>query len=212
LLAVGLISGLLASLPYTLAQQIWVEPLLRQAEVFEREHGAAAADEPLLTGWRGAALTNGIAGVGFALLLAAAMSLRRTSLGVRSGLIWGLAGFAVFSLIPALTLPVGLPGLDTGPLPIRQAWWVAVVICAAAGLMLLAWARKPAGRLAGAAIALLPPLASHLFWTWPATPPDPRVPQNRFTVATLGASALLWIAIGVLEGRLAAGCPVRRRA
>jgi predicted cobalt transporter CbtA len=210
LLAIGLVSGLLASVPYTVAQQVWVEPLLRQAEAFEQRHPESEAGEPLLTGWRGAAVTNGAAGVGFGLLLAAAVSIRRVPPTILSGLLWGLAGFAAFSLWPALTLPVGLPGLASAPLPIRQAWWALAVICAAVGLMLLAWAPKPAGWIAGAAIALLPPLASHLFWEWPETPPDLRALQNRFGVAALVASALFWIAIGTLEGLLASGRRARR--
>ena len=202
LLVIGLISGLLASLPYTLAQQVWVAPLLRQAEVLEPGPSGSVASEPLMTGWRGAAVTNGVTGVGFGLLLAAAISMRGVPPNLPSGPLWGMAGFAAFSLFPALTLPVGLPGLESAPLLIRQAWWALAVISAAVGLALLAWAPKRAGRIAGAAIVWLPPLASRLFWDWPETPPDLRALQNRFAVAALVTSALFWLALGTLEGAL----------
>jgi predicted cobalt transporter CbtA len=210
LLGIGLLAGLAASIPYTIAQHVWVAPLLRSAETLEPAHPEHNSAEPLLAGWPGAAMSNAAAGVGYALLLAAGISLRRRPLGIRSGLMWGLGGFAVLALLPALTLPVGLPGLDTGPLPMRQVWWALAVVCAAAGLSLVSWAPGASARIAGALIALAPPIASRLLWDWPETPAGLRGLQTQFGLTALGASALFWLLIGTITGLMVPWARSRR--
>ena len=52
-----------------------------------------------------------LTGFGFGLLLVAASELAGGLTGWRQGVIWGLAGFAVFTLAPGLGLPPELPAM-----------------------------------------------------------------------------------------------------
>ena len=119
-------AGLLAALLLTLMQSLWVTPLILEAETYESaapvaEHSHAAntahdhhdadawapqdgAQRTLFTG-----LSNLVVAVGFALMLAGLYSLRAPG-RIWQGLLWGLAGFAIFSLAPAIGLPPELPG------------------------------------------------------------------------------------------------------
>src|SRR5258706_524177 len=77
----------------------------------------------------------------FALVLAALFAFR-TGHGVdgirwHEGLVWGLAGFTVFTLAPGLGLPPQLPGVPAAPLLSRQIWWVLAALAAAGGLSLI---------------------------------------------------------------------------
>ena len=79
-------------------------------------HGAdewAPADGAERFGWTLAA--NIVAGIGFALLLVAASELRGGLTSWREGLLWGLAGFAVFTLAPSIGLPPEAPGVEGAP-------------------------------------------------------------------------------------------------
>ena len=75
---------------------------------------------------------------GFALLLAGAFSLRRTGVTWREGLLWGLAGFAAFTVAPGLGLPPELPGVPAADLNARQIWWVGTAAATLLGLGLIA--------------------------------------------------------------------------
>ena len=115
-------TGLLAALLLTLLQSFWVAPLILQAETYEKpaasethdhadmnmpahEHDAEAWEPE--DGWQRVLSTTGgnlVVAVGFALMLAGLYTLRsptRTS----QGLLWGLAGYAVFCLAPTMGLP-----------------------------------------------------------------------------------------------------------
>ena len=59
---------------------------------------------------------NIVTAVGFALLLVAASEFAGGIAGWRSGLLWGLAGFAVFTLAPGLGLPPELPAMPAAEL------------------------------------------------------------------------------------------------
>ena len=105
-LCAGLLSGVFA----TVAHQIGTVPLIRQAETYEKpsERAMAAAHEHT-SAWEpenGAErtaytlLADILTGVGFALLLGAGLTLRGGEVGWRQGLLWGLAGFATFTIAP----------------------------------------------------------------------------------------------------------------
>ena len=111
-----------------------VTQLILEAETYEvtvavtgdgREHGASAANssEHPREAWSPAdgiertlftALANVISGIGFALLLVAIFAFRGALMDFQSGINWGLAGFAAFTLAPALGLPPEHPGNDYG--------------------------------------------------------------------------------------------------
>ncbi|QWW72287.1 CbtA family protein [Rhizobium sp. WYJ-E13] len=72
-----------------------------------------------------------LAYVGFALLLNVYAEAFGTLNDWRQGIACGLAGFAIFSLVPAIGLPPELPGMPAAELASRQIWWTGSVVCAA---------------------------------------------------------------------------------
>ena len=120
LLIAGIMAGVLASLAVTAIQLLEAVPLIHAAEQAQGGHDSAAASAGIARrlGTLGA---NLLAGIGYGLLVAAGLALMRHS-GWRRGLLWGLAGFAAFSLAPAQGLPPELPGAEAADLGLRQAW------------------------------------------------------------------------------------------
>src|SRR4051794_20483508 len=106
LLVAGILAGIAGGLIAAILQQIFLVPLILQAEAIElggAQHVQHGFDRVLFT-----ALFDCLGGIGFALLLAAAFAWR-TPASWKQGLGWGLAGYACFSLAPALGLPPELP-------------------------------------------------------------------------------------------------------
>ncbi|WP_062205754.1 CbtA family protein [Aureimonas sp. AU12] len=147
----------------------------------------------------GTAMANIVLGAGFALVLAAASLAVGRPVTVRNGAVWGLAGFAVVSLAPALGLPPELPAMPAGDLAARQLWWVLTVGATAIGLGLAVFAARPAAKLGGGVLMLLPLLSSAPHPADLASPIPPTLAAE-FAVASLAVSALLWVAIGVALG------------
>ncbi|WP_137817514.1 CbtA family protein [Pseudomonas sp. 2FG] len=214
-------SGLLAALLLTLLQSFWVAPLILTAETFENsapateqvgEHGheaGTAAHEHSAEawapedGWQRVLSTTGgnlVVAVGFALMLAGLYSLR-TPGRTWEGLLWGLGGFATFSLAPALGLPPELPGTAAADLALRQYWWVGTATATAVGLALIAFARQWALRGLGLALLVLPHVIG-------APQPEvhsslaPEALEHQFIWASLLTNALFWVALGLLSAWL----------
>ena len=61
-----------------------------------------------------------VTGIGFALVLVAVSEALGGIAGWRQGLVWGFAGFAVFTLAPGLGLPPELPAMPAADLVARQ--------------------------------------------------------------------------------------------
>lgn len=228
-LLAGLVAGLIAGLVVTLAQMVRVTPLILQAETYETAaegvgsghgHGqsaqgtaddsAAAAAEHSTDAWAPAdgiertlftALANIITGIGFALLLVAVFAFRGIPMNYRHGIEWGLAGFAIFSLAPALGLPPELPGIDTADLLARQTWWLGTVIATGGGLGLLILRRQLWMRIAGVVLIAIPHVigAPHPATSTSAVPAELAA---QFAVASLVTAALFWIVLGGLCGHL----------
>lgn len=179
IVSAAVVAALVAGLWLSVARQIWVVPLILQAEESERKgpehathdgHGTppdgsaeriAAAMEPEWTPAEGLQrngltwIANGITAFGFALLLVAGYVLARRPVTPLRGVVWGLAAFAVFSLAPAFGLPPALPGTPEGPVVARQLWWLLTVACSGGGLWLLAFGRHP-WRWLGLALLAVP--------------------------------------------------------
>jgi cobalt transporter subunit CbtA len=130
----------------------------------------------------------------YALLLGAAMALRR-HFGWRPGILWGIAGYVVFFAAPALGLAPQLPGNDAAPLADRQIWWIAAASCAAAGLWLTAFARKPGWRILGLALVIVPHVVGA-----PLSMGSGDEDSRAFIRATCLTNAALWLTLGVLVG------------
>ncbi|MFL5337304.1 MAG: CbtA family protein, partial [Geminicoccaceae bacterium] len=202
-----------AGLLLTVVQRISTVPLIKRAEVYEaaepvvpivagHDHGAhdqaAWAPQDGLERTLFTVLANVLTGIGFALLLVAAFALRGREIGWRDGLLWGIAGFAVFTLAPSLGLPPELPGMPAAELGPRQAWWLLTAAATAGGLALLAFRRAPVWALAAVCLIAAPHLVGA---------PQPRITEtmvpeslaHQFVVAVTVTSFLFWATLGVLS-------------
>lgn len=216
-------AGLFAAIVLTLLQSLWVTPLILQAESFENsapaassaehdhdasaeahDHDAAGAHShdgeawAPEDGWQrllATGLSNLVVALGFALMLAGLFTLRAPG-QTWQGLLWGLAGFATFSLAPSAGLPPELPGTAAADLLLRQYWWVGTAASTAAGLALLAFGSNGALRLLGLAVLAVPHLIG-------APQPDvheslaPETLEHAFILASLLTNAVFWAALGL---------------
>jgi cobalt transporter subunit CbtA len=219
IVAAAAIAGALSGLVLTAVQQIQISPLIRASEVRE---AAAKPDAHEAQGWEprdggerlaATLVANVVLATGFALLLSAAMSQRRHS-GWRAGALWGIAGYAVCFVAPALGLAPELPGVESAPLAARQTWWIAAVSCSAAGLWLAVFAAKPLVRILGIALLFVP----HLVGAPSPTGVDASIGDDgrAFIRATYLANAALWLMLGLMVGVLSqpgksTGTPGRHR-
>lgn len=197
-------AGIAAGLTLTAVQQLQVAPLIDAGERLEQSLPQRAdAPEPPApetpSRLTATAVANVVLATGFALILAACIALRGHA-GWRAGLAWGLAGYAVFFLAPALGVPPRLPGLDSAPLQDRTLWWVETALLTACGLWLVAFGKGRASRIAGVALAALP----HVLGAPPTPQPTGALRDLalQFAFATALANAFLWLAIGAIVGGL----------
>jgi cobalt transporter subunit CbtA len=217
ILIAALVAGFAAGVLATAVQAARVWPLILTAETFENaapadahQHGTAAAVEAWSPedGLERTAFTllfNLLAGFGFALLLNAALVLRRAAGGqtdATTGLLWGLAGFASFALAPALGLPPELPGMVAADLLARQLWWIATALATAGGIALIVLPRRLPAALIGVVLLVVPHVVG-------APHPDPAeaspVPAELaagFVAASLVTAAVFWAALGAVSGWL----------
>ena len=214
------VAGLLAGIVMTGLQLAFTVPLILEAETFEN---AAHADEHAATdeaataehehdeeAWTPAdgmertvytALANLVTGFGFALVLVAVSGLVGGISGWRAGLLWGFAGFAVFTLAPGLGLPPELPAMPAAELFGRQVWWVGTVIATGAGLALIVFRRNLWLALLGIALIVAPHAigapqpASH-------ESPIPEDLHHSFVVAVTITNLVFWLALGIAVGLL----------
>jgi len=219
LLSACLLAGFVAGLVVSLAQAWQTVPLIVAAEGFETAGEAVADDHATTAGhdhapaawapadgaerWLWTILANILTGIGFAFLLAGAMSLSGRRLSARRGAMWGIAGFAVFTLAPALGLPPVLPGADVAPLAARQAWWIGTALATAGGLWLLLLLGRPAARFAGIALLALPHLVGA---PAPGAAGGTASPElaAQFAIASLAVAVVFWTTLGATLGRLLA--------
>lgn len=201
------VAGLLAALLLSCLQSLWLTPLILQAETYEvqtaapvttehHEHSEAAwapAD-----GWPRTLSTFGgnlVVAVGFGLVLAGLFNLRAPN-RTYQGLLWGLAGYAIFCLAPSLGLPPELPGTAAADLTLRQAWWLGTAGATAAALALLVFARHPGFKIAALGLLVIP----HLLGA-----PQPVVHaslapeelQRHFQIAVLASNLPFWLLLGL---------------
>ena len=154
------------------------------------------------SGWERTLFTvvsNIVLAISFALLLGALICLRGKMTNWRFGLLWGLAGYAVFFVAPSLGLPPEVPGTETARLADRQIWWLLAVACTGAGLWLFAFAPALFDKLLGTALLAVP----HLIGA-----PQPQIQSsvaphdlaNAFVYASVFANAVFWLLLGSLLG------------
>jgi cobalt transporter subunit CbtA len=224
-LTVALLAGISAGVIGWAVQMFGTTPLILEAEVYEtsgapaelgeaaeatgHSHEAGAAEHEHdaeawvpADGWERNLYTLGAAivtGVGFAFLLTAAIVFFGEGADWRRGLLWGLAGFASFSLAPALGLPPELPGTEAAPLPDRQLWWIGTAVATAAGLFAAARLRN----IYGYAIALVLIAVPHVIGAPHPENPGGLAPaelEHKFILVAIASSLVFWLALGVLTG------------
>jgi len=241
-LGAALLAGLIAGVVTTGLQQATTVPLIQRAEQFEAAetgHGARTSNTETPSGanapehshgdpsdhWAPGdgierlfftALANVIAGIGFAFLLAAAITFHGERPSGRTGVLWGLAGFTVFTLAPSFGLAPELPTMKAAGLFARQVWWIATAAATATGLWLLVLpgrtlaqrVGKPVSAATGIAVIALPHIvgAPHPPAGSAQVPPELAA---RFAAASIGVSAVFWICLGWLAGSLYGRVPSR---
>lgn len=172
-----------------------------------KEEAAAAAHDHHAGEWQPAdgaerfgwtLVANMVAGVGFSLLLVSASELKGGLSSWREGLLWGLAGFLVFTLAPSIGLPPEAPGAEGAPIMDRQIWWIGTAVATAAGLALIAFGRSPL--TAVVAVALI--AAPHVVGAPPPPGPSklPHDVEHGFVVAVIVTGFVFWAALGTLAG------------
>jgi len=210
-LCAGLLSGILA----WVAHQIGTVPLILEAESYEAAaqhasapaHGAAAghldasdsgAPETRVERALYTLAADLLSAIGFALLLAAGLTVRGGAVSWREGLFWGLAGFATFTLAPGLGLPPELPGSEAAPLVGRQLWWLVTTIATGGALALIAFTRRPGYAIIAAILIVAPHLYGAPQPIGPAAAPEALT--HRFVVAVTLVSLLFWLTLGAATG------------
>ncbi|MBA4099721.1 MAG: cobalt transporter [Rhodospirillum sp.] len=228
-LTVALLAGIGAGVVNWGVHMFGTTPLILEAEVYENagaaeEPAAAATAEAEATahtheagaaeheheaeawapadGWERNLYTLGadvVTGVGFAFLLTAAIVFFGKGADWRRGLLWGLAGFACFTLAPSFGLPPELPGTEAAPLLERQLWWIGTVVATAAGLFAAARLRN----VYGYAIAVVLIVAPHVIGApHPETPGGlaPEELEHKFILVAIVTSLVFWLVLGALTG------------
>jgi cobalt transporter subunit CbtA len=229
ILITALLAGFLGGLGISVVQEFTTAPIILHAEEFESKgalggHKRVAlytAPQPLLhlaqatqtpptehEHWAPAdglertlysTLANIIAGIGFALILVACIALSGRDVDGRTGVLWGIAGFAVINLAPALGLPPEVPGAMAAELGARQGWWMLCVAATAAGLWMLVFRHGAYWMVAG----IVTMAAPHLIGApQPARIGGPVPPElaGHFVAASLVTAAIFWCALGWLSG------------
>lgn len=174
----------------------------------QHEHHHDADEWKPDDGWQRISFTlisNIVMGVAYALMLSGVYTLWRRPNGVTQGLLFGLAGFAIFFAAPGLGLPPELPGTEAAALASRQQWWIGTALATALGLALLfaqsssfttqkKWLLRAMGVLALVAphIVGAPHLATE-------TSLAPAALQNHFRIATTICNAVFWLLLGAIS-------------
>jgi cobalt transporter subunit CbtA len=220
--------ALLAGLVLSAVQALQVSPIIYAAEVFEiaePEVVAAHTDGHSHSHSDGAevwspgdgaqrigftVLSNVLSAFGFTMILLACMFVARDKAQLHiswfRGVLWGLAGYLSFFVVPALGLSPEIPSMEAAALEGRQSWWMLAVVGTGLGI---------------ASLVFLPGIAKTLAVVFLAAPwlvgaPQPEVHgflhpdtqavatleslQAQFIYATAIANGLFWITLGGLTG------------
>ncbi len=216
----ALVAGLIAGVFVFAVQSLKLTPLILEAEVYEEadatkkeaaeaamaaahgheHHHSEEAWEPAngfeRNAWRFVADLG--VGIGFALILVGAFVLRGEEMDMKRGILWGLAGFTVFSLAPGFGLPPELPATMAAALTDRQIWWVGTALATAIGLYSVTFSKGNALKALGVAVMVLP----HIIGA-PKPPLGGVVPTElnaEFAAASLATMAMFWVVLGAVSG------------
>lgn len=223
----AVLAGLVAGVGMAALQQWRVAPLILEAEVYEsaapepvahehdaatpaHEHDAATpAHEHDEDAWAPAdgaerigftVAADILAALGFAFLLAAASVLSGIDVTARNGVLWGLAGFAVFQLAPAFGLPPELPGMPAADLVARQVWWWGAALASATAIFGIAKFQNWPAVVIGIVLILLPHVIGAPQLAGDHASSVPAHLATTFAANTLFVGAAFWLTLGPLYG------------
>jgi cobalt transporter subunit CbtA len=204
-LLTAIVAGLVAALAMSVLQSLWLTPLILQAESYEEAAAVAPAEHHHdATAWKPEdgwsrrlftfAATAAMA-IGYALLLTAVYLGWRQPRNAAFGLLYGLAGFAIFFAAPGLGLAPELPGTASADIVSRQLWWIGTALATAAGIALIVVQPRWWLRVVGLAVLVAPHLVAA---PRPAVEGSaaPAALQSQFVIATSVCSAIFWLILG----------------
>lgn len=221
---VALLAGFVSGVGISLVQEVTTTPLIMHAEEYEQAdaatakfihaafqlvHGtethsedggeAAWGPEDGFERFAFTSLANIVLGVGFALLLVASYVIYGGQVTGRTGVIWGMAGFAIFTLSPSLGLAPEVPGSFAAELTARQGWWLAAAMTAALGLWLMVFRKGWVFAVLGILIIAAP----HIYGA--PHPEDfggpvPSELAGQFAASSLVTAAIFWAMLGWFSG------------
>ena len=213
-----LLAGLISGAAMAALQQWRVVPLIIAAEAFEGSEAPAAhtheegtpAHDHSADEWMPAdgfertfyTVATGIfAALGFAFVLSAASVLSGFEVTARNGVLWGLAGFAVFQLAPAFGLPPELPGMPAADVVARQIWWWGTAAATATAIYGIAKFQNVAAVAIGIALIVVP----HIIGAPQPADHASAVPAPlaaAFAANTLFVGLAFWLILAPLYGYL----------
>ena len=149
----------------------------------------------------------GLTYIAYALLLTAGFGLAQVygkEIGLREGLLWGLAGFAAFQLAPAMGLAPELPGTMAADLTARQVWWLGTAVSTGLALAVLGYGKGALSLALTAVLLALPHVigAPHPEGFSGVAPPELAA---AFSTRSLGVGLIVWAALGALAGHFWSG-------
>lgn len=177
-----------------------------QAEVPEAHESGAAGDAAPsdLTRNFWTVVFFGLVYVGYAVVLMAGFGLASVFgkvITAREGLLWGIAGYAVFQLAPAMGLAPELPGIMAADLADRQLWWWATSLATALGLASIAYGRGVAALAFGVALIAAPHIIGAPVPEGFSGVAPPEV-AAAFSARVLGVALAVWALMGWVAGYL----------
>jgi cobalt transporter subunit CbtA len=216
-----LISGLISGAAMAALQQWRIVPLILAAETYEDAAPAAAADHAHEAAapahdhgadeWKPAeglerslftVAATMFASLGFAFVLSAASVLTGFEVTARNGVIWGVAGFAIFQLAPALGLAPELPGMPAADLLARQIWWWGTALATATAIFGIARFRNWPAVVVGIVLILLPHVIGAPQLVGEHHSDVPAHLATEFAATTLFVGCAFWVMLGPLYGYL----------
>lgn len=143
-----------------------------------------------------------LAALGFAFVLAAASVLGGIEVNARNGVIWGMAGFAVFQLAPAFGLAPELPGMPAADLVARQIWWWGTALATATAIFGIAKFQNFGAVAIGVVLILLPHVIGAPQLVGEHASGVPAHLATEFAASSLFVGAAFWLIVGPLYGYL----------
>lgn len=207
----ALFAGLAAGIIVAALTIFVLVPLLLEAELYETGRlvhfgnvTAVTPDIEVEHDWVRNGMTALFAAtiyIGFAFVMVAAMAFAQEKgvrITTRSGIFWGLAGFAAFQLAPAAGMAPELPGMIAAEITARQIWLIGTIAATAAGISAVVFGKNWIHWGVGLAVLAAPHIigAPHPAVFGGTVPPELAA---EFVGRSLAVGAVGWIALGVLS-------------